>query len=132
MAVTPEMVEEIIQVKSTISLTPFITAAEALSGKVLASVEDYDADYIDLINTWLSAHFYAIRDPRKAGENLDFMQYKYKDQFKLGLNLESTMYGQQVLLLDVSGSYSQLNNQAGEGKKRLGVVWLGTESETST
>ena len=128
--VTEEKVAAIIELDESVSPQPFIDVAVDLTTEVCGT--QHSAERLDLIGTWLSAHFYTIRVNRLASEDLSFMDYSYKNQYKLGLNLESSMYGQQVLLLDTSGGFADLNKQASAGKKnRVGVTYLGTPPESS-
>ena len=108
--VTEEEVEEIIEVDSAIlSLDPFITAAN-----LLVTEELYDDSAIDFsesrykeIERWLAAHFTAIRDMRSAAERAGTVGQEF--QYNLGLNLQVTIYGQQALALDTSGTLAALS-----------------------
>jgi hypothetical protein len=47
-------------------------------------------------------------------------------QYAVGLNLNVTVYGQQVLILDTDGSFAALQAQAKSGTMRtVGITWLG-------
>lgn len=117
--VTADEVKEIIDVDSSITnLTPFITAAN-----LLVNAECTDSSLSDEllkeIERWLSAHFIAIRDTRSASEGAGSVRISY--QYKLGLNLNVTLYGQQCLLLDTSGALARLN----KGKVHASVSFVG-------
>jgi len=127
MRTTADQVKAVIEVDTTSvpDLTPFITAANELVTECCA-----DAGYTDarlaLIETWLAAHFYAIRDPRYASENAG-VSASY--QYQVGLNLAVTTYGQQAMLLDTVGGLAALSKRAEKGiKKKVGVAWLGTSN----
>lgn len=106
-------------------LDPFINAANELVTEVCAAY--YEDSRLLLIETWLAAHFYAIRDNRVDSEKADVVSTKA--QYKLGLNLASTMHGQQVMILDTQGYLAAISKQAEDGTRRGGVraLWLGSE-----
>ena len=85
-----------------------------------------DAD-LKLIETWLSAHFYGIRDPRVRSEAAKGVSQSIATRIDLGLN--QTEYGQQAILLDASGGLStwQDSIQNGSAGRSTGINWLGTE-----
>ena len=72
-----------------------------------------------MIERWLSAHFIAVMDQRAAREGVTPVSISY--QYKLGLNLQSTMYGQQAILLDTSGALGRLNR----GVKKASMTFVG-------
>ena len=119
--VTEAEVREIIDVDASLDLTPFITAANLLVTKVITDSSMTD-EHLKEIERWLSAHFTAIRDQRSATEQAGAggatAQISY--QYKLGLNLQVTLYGQQALLLDTSGALAGLNDN--KGKSAFGMV----------
>jgi hypothetical protein len=125
---TSAAVALLIEVDEDISLTPFIETANALVTEVCEDNEDadYDATRLELIERWLSAHFYAVRDPRAASETAGRVNARY--QYKVDLNLAVTTYGQQAMLLDTAGGLARLNRETVNGtRRRAGVIsWLGT------
>jgi len=124
-------VEAIIEVDETIDLTPFIEVATAL---VTTHCEEKNAAYTDtelnLIAVWLSAHFYAIRDPRALVEDLGRISTTIESKVHLGLNV--TRYGQMAMIIDWYGGLAALNEGMieGGGRRNVAITWLGTESET--
>lgn len=125
--VTDAEVLEIMQgVPSTKSLTPFITIANVLINKVIVEKypDEYTEDFLKEIERWLSAHFVAIDYNKTASETIGPVSEWY--QHKVGLNFNVTMYGQQVLLLDTTGSFAALQKQAEKGKRSANMAWLGT------
>jgi len=56
----------------------------------------------------------------EAGDAEDQMQYK------LGLNLQVTMYGQQAMMLDSSGELRSINSSKSRNTPSIG--WFGTHS----
>jgi hypothetical protein len=131
---TDEAVAGIIEVDDTIALTPFIETASFLVDKVVATAKDGDGnDYyiasdLELIERWLAAHFYAVRDPREQFVGVGRLMQRFQSQ--VDLNLNNTPYGQQAMLLDVKGGLAQLNaGIAKGGRKKAAVHWLGTPAE---
>lgn len=131
---TAELVGGVIEVDSNAvaSLAPFIAAASALVTRVcepkydLTSQDDIDA--LTLVETWLAAHFYAIRDNRVASEGVGSVHASY--QHRLGLILAVTMHGQMAMSLDTSGALAAYSKQLEQGKNQtVGVSWLGTSCE---
>lgn len=121
---TSNAVGEIIEVDSSISVTPFIEAASALVDDVCVN-SGYAATKLELIERWLAAHFYAIRDPRAVQEQAGSVRATYQSKVDLGLN--TTHYGQMAMQLDTAGNLSTHNASAVKGKRRaVGVTYLGT------
>jgi len=128
MTTTVEQLAAIIEVDSEISdLTPFINTAHELVLE-LCSDSGYSQNRLDMIECWLAAHFYAIRDPRAQSESAG-VSASYQGQ--TGMYLSSTSYGQQAIMLDTSGSLAALNMRSAKGKITLGVTYLGTEPDTT-
>ena len=126
---TEDLIKGIMEVDSAITdFDPFIAVANELVTEK-CSTDDYDEARLTLIETWLAAHFVAVRDLRvgsnKAGPVAESFQYK------LGLNLDSTMYGQQAKILDTAGGLASLDAQAKDGTptRSFSLLWLGTEEE---
>lgn len=126
--VTSDDVAGIIEVDASISLTPFIAVASQMVTDICTG---YDTAYTDtklkLIAIWLSAHFYAIRDPRAADEKAGPVAISY--QYKVDLNLAVTTYGQQAMAIDTEGGLAALNGRITSGKARVtpSVTWLGVK-----
>lgn len=125
---TEEAVQGIIEAETSISLTPFIASANMLVTKCCAG-EDYTTDELEMIERWLSAHFYAIRDPRLSSRTMGAASESFHGS--VGMNLEATIYGQQAMLLDYYGGLAALSKKMSEGGggKNVGISWLGTEVE---
>ena len=120
---TEAAVEKIVEVDSTIDVEPFIEVANELVTEVCAD-STYTAARLELIERWLSAHFYSIRDMKVATEAAGSVSQTF--QYAVGLNLNVTVYGQQVLILDTDGSFAALQAQAKSGTMRtVGITWLG-------
>ena len=123
---TSAAVTELIDIDGTVtSLTPYIETANALVTEVCAPVTTYDAARLELIERWLSAHFYAVYSARRTIEKARAVAEHF--QSKVGLCLYVTHYGQQAALLDTAGGLAALNKATEDGTRRvIGITYLGT------
>lgn len=113
-------VDKIIDVDPNITdYSAFISVASLLVDDISAGDSSISEDRLKEIERWLSAHFLAIRDMRASDEKAGKVSMSY--QYKLGLNLQVTMYGQQAMMLDSSGYLSRLNKD-GVGDKAVASV----------
>ncbi len=107
--VSDDMVKEIIDIDENITnILPFIMTASNLVDRIEKKDSTIDAGTLRLIEQWLSAHFVAISDMRSDNEKAGSVGQKF--QYKLGLNLQVTMYGQQALIIDPTGLLKTLNS----------------------
>jgi hypothetical protein len=124
---------------SITNLTPFIAAAEQLVDRVVANTNfdttgssayianpiQYSAQELVNIESWLAAHFVAIRDPRYASNSMGPTSQSYVVQG--GMNLGQTPYGQQAMLLDINGGLAWLDQHISRGSRaKVGITYLGT------
>jgi len=125
---TEEQVKLIIEEDPSFTIPPFIDTANIMVDDLVASglADDYPVAKLEMIERWLSAHFYAIAVPRAASEKAAVVAQS--NQYKLDLNLAVTMYGQQVLAIDNSGYFASLNKKAKDGK-RTKIQVLGSPLE---
>ena len=126
---TDEEVEAIIEVDSRISLTPFIVAANQI---VTDNCTDYTTDYtvakLTLIETWLAAHFYTVRDMRASEERAGTVSER--KQSKVDLGFDTSHYGQMAMRIDNLGGLAALNEKIKAGSvKSVGITWLGTKAD---
>lgn len=109
-------------------LDPFIETANNLVTDVCTG-SGYTNAKLELIERWLSAHFYAIRDPRMTTKEsrgqLGGIRQQFESKVDLGLNL--TRYGQQAVILDSAGNLKQLESSSKQRKIKK-MFWLGTPS----
>jgi len=119
---TAVLVAGIIEWDETIPLDPFILAASALVDDI-AVESGHDDARLQLIETWLGAHFYAMRDPRTTSEKAGPVSADY--QSKVDLNLYTSHYGQMAMTLDTSGLLRSISS----GKRKAAVYWGGTDLE---
>ena len=88
-----------------LSIQELIDNASAMVTKVL-SEEDLSTYILTLIEKWLTAHFIAVIEQKNiASEKIDGAEKVYSS---LGEGLKSTIYGQTVLDLDVTGGFSKM------------------------
>jgi len=88
----------------------FIATASRLVDSVYSGDNTMSSDQLEDIETWLTAHMIASTLHRQtSAEAVDGASVKYTGYWSK--NLESTSYGQMVLVLDVSGK------MANAGKK---------------
>lgn len=124
---TSELVQGIIDVGVGVDLTPFISAANRLVTKC-CSEDDYDATELQEIETWLSAHFYALKDQQVSSEGAGGINQSF--QYSIGLMLAQTKYGQTAMLLDTEGGLAALSKQMEQGRKRIvSIDWLGIDPD---
>ena len=111
-------------------LTPFMNIATDVVTR--ACVKDlytgqatgYTDTTLNLIATWLSAHFYAIRDPRLQSQG--FGGGNGVAQGQTAYNFASTSYGQQAMLIDTEGCLARLSEHVAKGKRgKVGIVHVG-------
>lgn len=136
-----DLVGEVIEVNAAISVDPFILAASSLVDVIAQAIADDPDSYpesstegmtweerLELIETWLAAHFYAVRDPRRTQEGVGSVQEQFQSKVDLGLNV--THYGQQAMLLDTTGTLRAMaTGSVAATARRAGVYWVGTEIE---
>ena len=126
---TAVLVGGIIEVDSTISVTPFIEAANALVTECCASVSTYTAARLELIERWLSAHEYTIRDMRASNEKAG--DVSERKQSKVDLGFDTSHYGQMAMRLDTSGGLAKLNESTKRGGSvSLDIISLATDDVT--
>lgn len=121
---TSAAVSAIVSVKSGVSLTPFIeTANDIVTQNCTDSA--FTAAQLELIERWLSAHCYKMRELQLERERAGPVSRSFNSELDLGF--DNTTYGQMAMRLDWSGALSALNQQAKKGAApTIGVTWLGT------
>jgi hypothetical protein len=122
---TDELVEGIIDVDSTIPLTPFIDAANALVTQCCTNLTiDYETEQLTMIETWLAAHMYTVRDMRAVSEKAGSVAEKF--QSKVDLGFSTSHYGQMAMRLDFYGGLANLDEQSKNGVRQApSVTYLG-------
>jgi len=130
-------VEGIIELDASVvpddaALLPFITVANELVTEACTGDNGpdtaYSAERLELIERWLTAHFYTNRDPRAVTEKAGSVSAAYQSRVDLGFN--TSHYGQTAMRLDTNGGLAKINDDTQKGgKPRVGVTWLGTDYE---
>lgn len=119
-------VQGIIEVEEGHDLTPYITAANELVTEVCEPL-GYSELRLELIERWLSAHFYTNFDPRPVREHAGPVGEEL--QGKIDLYLDSSIYGQNAKMLDTKGGLAALGKKIEDGAVdltgALGAFWLG-------
>ncbi len=124
---TSDAVKLIVETADDIStdLAPFIEVASKLVDVHVEPVTLGDAAELELVERWLAAHFYAVRDLRVDMESAGSVSEK--KQFKVDLALLVTIYGQQAIVIDSSGALAALSKKSVDGTQRkVSATWLGT------
>lgn len=133
---TNALVEGIIEVNSAISLTPFIAAANSIVTQcctgLASTLTAYTTEQLQTIETWLSAHFYTVREMRAERERAGSVEEKFQSKVDLGFN--TSHYGQMATRLDWHGGLAALDKKALKGNFKIpSVAWLGkTKAESGT
>lgn len=129
---TPDLVRTIADADDGVDLMPFIQAANELVTEVCAAPGVYSSGRLQMIESWLAAHFYHILDPQASQETVEGIQVTLDTRVDLGLAV--TKYGQQAMRLDTGGYLAALDNAMKTvtktlpgGGKKVGVTWLGTD-----
>lgn len=149
---TPTLVQAITLIDPTITdITPFCDIANELVTELCAvmgtsitvngvtttfplpvNIYGYSDHRLLLIETWLAAHFYSIRDRMLSQDNAG--PVGEQTPAVLGLGLKQTTYGQQARLLDTAGAMAVLENGMDKYSKiplglasgiQAGIDWLG-------
>ena len=125
---TTAAVRLIIPTDADLSLDSFISAATCLVDYVAAQDTDslVSTDLLTEIETWLAAHFYAIRDLQYHQKQTEKASAVF--QGKTGMSLDATLWGQQAKVLDVSGTLGTLGRQ----KHVASMGWLGLPPSEQT
>ncbi len=125
------LVEGIIEVDDAITLTPFITIANLMVTQCCTNLdEDYSEAQLIQIETWLSAHFYTVRDMRAERERAGTVEEKFQSKVDLGFN--TSHYGQMAMRIDFHGGLAALDKQTLLGiVKTVGISYIGTTKTES-
>ena len=108
--VTEAEVKEIIETSLT-PLTPFIDTAHLMVDENLLSSGLGEA-VLTKIELFLSAHLVTLREKQIRIEEFGDSKNEYEGKTDMGLN--SSHYGQTVLLLDTTGTFSNLGSPVAE------------------
>lgn len=111
------------------SLTPFIDTATAIVNRVAACAilkgKTLTSEELELIERWLSAHFYTMMDPTFKSRSTASASGSWRGSD--GMKLDASLYGQQAKMLDYSGCLESF-----EKRQVIRVEWLGKPPSTQT
>ncbi len=99
-----------------VALTVFIDTASLVVDDIVAAGATYGATKLEMIERWLAAHFYSVRDRRLVEEKTGDADGVY----------ERTTYWQAAETLDQDGYLGRLKR----GLKQIGMYWLGSEDQS--
>ncbi|MFA5376347.1 MAG: hypothetical protein WC455_11435 [Dehalococcoidia bacterium] len=126
--VTQAEVRDIVDNDGTTDMTPFITAANALTDRV--DTLDTDGILSDAllkeIERHLAAHFYQSLDQGYQSKSTDGASGSFQGQY--GMHLERTAYGQNAMTMDFTGTLAAIN----KGKPKASMLWLGLKQSEQT
>jgi len=126
--VTAVEVGELIEVDASVSLTPFINAANELVTE-LCTDSGYTEARLAMIEAWLAAHLYLMRDQAVASEKAGSVSVNY--QYQIGLMLQQTKQGQTAMMLDTAGNLAALSKRMEQGEvPSVSISWMGTDYDT--
>lgn len=122
---TDAKVKQVLEVSDSIKTTAFIEVANNLVTDYIVTEckASYSAAKLELIERWLAAHFYSVRDRRLSEEETGKTSGVYQGRTAMGF--DSTLYGQHAKLLDTDGCLAALD--ATQGKRTVGATWVGTK-----
>ena len=107
--VTESEVAAIIDYDDAITdLEPFITIANLIITEKMTGLS-LSAALLKELERWLAAHFVAVRDPRLTSEKIGDASVGLA--VKVGMHLDATPYGQQVKVLDPTGTLANLGKR---------------------
>lgn len=93
------------------ALNPFINAAVALMQDRDLAGQGMGTALLTEIEKWLAAHFVAIFDPRVKSESVGGEWQASYQIGKEGAGLKATVYGQQAIMLDTSGTLASVGQE---------------------
>ena len=128
---TRNLVGKIIELDASVvpdnsAMEPFITSASLLVDEACAEA-GYTDERLELIERWLTAHLYTIRDPRATSEKAGAVGATF--QSKVDLGFDTSHYGQMAMRLDTAGGLAAINEDTKKGKPTVSVMWAGTPAE---
>lgn len=119
---TPEQVKAVIETDPLVDLNQFINTANHLT-TIVASADTagiLNTDLLVDIETYLAAHFYALRDQQYESKSTGDASAKFQTG-KKEKGLLATDWGQQAVALDITGKLHSI----AQGVHQVGLTWLG-------
>ncbi len=109
-------------VLSESELAAFIDMANLLVNENLQDESSMSDDVLKKVELNLAAHFACMKDPRPSSNRASSVSESY--QYKLGLNLRNTQYGQAALMFDKTGILESIT----KGRKKISIGYLGNDN----
>lgn len=102
-------------------ITTFLNTANHMVTDVLVNGgADYGVAILEDVERYLAAHLATIKDPVMIEEKTGAGHFKFA--VKVGMGLEATQYGQQVLAIDYKGFFATVAKAMGRTEiKAFGV-----------
>lgn len=91
----------------------FITMASLLVDEELDESGLSEARLLEIERN-LAAHFYCMKDVRASSEGAGGVSVSYA--MSVGKGLDATLYGQQAMMFDTSGTLTAINNKKGRNR----------------
>lgn len=111
------------------SLIPFIQTANVIVTRVVTCATEkgitLSTEERELIERWLSAHFYVMSDQTYAAKGTEGASATFHGQ--TGMNLDASKYGQTAKMVDYSGCLNAIGNA-----QRASLSWLGKRPSEQT
>ena len=127
---TDECIRAIADVDPNVTLGPFIEAASIMVTRMTTCATEkglsHTADQLRMIEQYLAAHFYHLRDPRYRSKSTERASASF-ELSKPGEGLKSTDYGRTAMMFDDTGCLADLS-----GGIRAELVWLGKPPSEQT
>lgn len=124
---TPTDVQNILagNYNGTTDLVQFIDAATVVVDEVSTCASDrgnaLGTTVLELIERWLSAHFYLSSDPLYSSKRTERAAAVFQGRNQSTSNsLETTDYGRRAMMLDPSGCLASVGES-----RNLQLIWLG-------
>lgn len=129
---TSQLVSGIIAVEGGDDLTPFIDTANMLVTE-LCTGSGYGNPILEMIERWLSAHFYDIFSPRTSQEGINPGPTESFERVQVDIGLNNTKYGQQAMRLDYKGNLAGMENLMKKiVRRKVSANWLGEAPADAT
>jgi len=104
-------------------LDAFIADANMLVDEVLVPLNELSDGRLTIIEKYLACHLLATKDrPTQASKHHTDLVIHY--QGKTGMGLESTYYGQQVLMYDSTGKLAELSQPTKERNVKRASLYV--------
>jgi hypothetical protein len=124
---TDRSVRDVISLKDELDVESFIrTASNVLASLETCMAGKNNAATLTDIETYLAAHFAAMRDPQYQTRSQGRTSSSFQGQTAMGFQL--TWWGQTATRLDVTGCLGQLDRM----KHKVSAAWLGKPPSEQT